>query len=642
MTPTELLRVFQEFDDKLQFADFFSDIIRNLLWGLIKFLIWLTSGAEHVYLEIYKFLGFLNTEGFGQFISQHRILAFSIGTLSATLFLFRYMKEPNLRLRSLFDTILIGLSIILLMSVGLQKTGEFIQNYAVAVKNNHQEITYKLVNENMYDLDIYNQENWSNPSTSLYSKRSADGSLILTKDNISFLDFNERMWDSKSGLTETTKKVLTQKKSLIYTVDNQTLVPTPVTVDKGGGFFGLGKPEYYRYQVNFSVIFLLAMMGMVFVLCAFKTGSMIWQIINTAIITVAVVFTDVEDNQKVRKGIKNIVSYIIHLLFVPITIQLYGQGISYLNTLSLSLLAYLILFFVLSFGVLEGSYYLQEITGIDAGIGSMAQKLQGLYYSSQMFKGFVAGGKNLFSGAKNAASTISKKGVSAAGGVQGFFEGVKDSVKMADNLENTGVTADGFSGKTLEEEKNSRHKDNQDNVDNLQMHTDKLPGDNPDVNSPYEQNNVDIFNPEQMDDRDTITPNHQTLELLKNADELDNYREMRKKENRIAPVDSYRVGGKDVPNVTLPQYHGSKEQLNKAIEKTQLEKAEDNKTLSTYTKEKASQLSDKAIDSYINKMSGQTMKNYDNNRMVGRKVGRLTGGLFNKAKNKMIGKGRKK
>lgn len=694
-----------KFSERLRFADIIGDVLNSIQWAIVKFIVWCVDGLEKVYGEIFKLFDFFSSDSFSILWSQYQGVAFAIGLFSAMLFLLRYMKEPQLKLSSLLDTILIGLTVVLLTTTVLNEGKKYLQNMT-GTNGTIDSITYQTVNQYIYDLAVFDATDWTDANHSLYNfakskKTETDPTKILSASDLSIdkktigsLDINERILDSAEGNSELTSKILKHKTTLDY--DSDTNKSKVVAVHKGDGFFGMGRPEYYRYSVNFALLSLtLIFVGAVFFASGVRVVQLFYDILLTSGITMGIAFTDPENNQKVKKGIQRVLGNFVHIIFLPIYLSIFSTLLSYTQTLNLSLLANFIVIIALSLATIDGSYFLQEITGIDAGIKSFGQKMQSMFYTSKTLGAIANGAGNVVRGFGNMVTGTAKSGIEKSGLISGFFNGMNnESNKPLDKLDKS--KQDGFGGKTLEEEeriKNTNAKDNLKNSSdkitkafNNQLDTDlSKTNDNSSLDTPNNNNqstdnklddldkqnnfnkdskeNNSIFdkdikqdgfsniNKDNLDkktfasDKDKLTDkvkdtlfkddlNNNNLNLKANQfNHANQLNDMTKELNDKYSNDKFKVDGQQLNTVTVDNYQKARENLSDYINKQSNATQPHNQTVSQYIQDGVNQLGNKMLFTYADKMANsKTVQKTSENYAKGKNLGNAVRNSLEKRK----------
>lgn len=449
MNDVQIINIFTDFKGTLTIKWFLSDLINWLRWHIVKFILWIVQGMEGLWREMFKLFGIFGDNGFQSFLNQFKPLVFTIAVLSIIIFFLRYMKDPNIRLRSLFDTLLIGIALFTVFPLVTTTLGNELQKLSHADKQS-QEISYQLVNQYVHDIDVFDKTNWTDPKMSLarYQTHIEAKETIINDKNIDFVDILEHYADSRNGIQKMTRDILSKKTSLNVNGERSL-------VNKGNGFFGAGREEYYRYSVNyFMIIGLLFFIAIVFALSSIKTVKMIYQLITTAVITFTLLFKDMEDAGIVKKGARNMLGNVMQLVFIYFSMELFVVLIGFLQK-EMSGFGYLLAVAGLSLATLDGSFFLQELTGIESGFKSIGQTLQSIYHGSRLLSGISQGIGNIADFAKNTA----KQGAKGFGGIVGFGQGLIDGGEKVKH--------------NLDEEKNTLTEERQKEYGNSNLSMDK-------------------------------------------------------------------------------------------------------------------------------------------------------------------------
>lgn len=670
MTDAQIINIFQDFEGMLNIKWFLPDLVNWVFWQIVKFILWLVHGMEGLWREMFKLFGIFGDSGFQGFLNQFKPLVFTIAVLSIIIFFLRYMKDPNVRLRSLFDTLLIGLALFTVFPLAITTLGNELQKLSNADRKS-QEISYQLVNQYIHDIDVFDKTNWADPKMSLerYKTHIEAKETIINDTNIEFLDILENYADSRNGIQKKTREILNKKKSL-------NANGNPTVVNKGQGFFGAGREEYYRYSVNyFMIIPLLIFLAVVFALSAIKTVKMIYQLITTAVITFTLVFKDMEDGGVVKKGMRNMLGNVMQLVFIYFSMELFVILIGFLQK-QMSGFGYLLAVAGISLATLDGSFFLQELTGIESGFKSIGQTLQSIYHGSRLLSGIGRGIGNAVDFAKN----TTKQGAKGLGGVIGFGQGLIDGGETA--KQNLDTEKHNANEERQKEYGNSNLSTDKDNLSNTNLDSDLHDTDTSQtlddaiasqpktaITTEHSENNqLQTESDNSIIDRQTeygqaddttslearipmtqdVTADNIPTQILSNQvndnksmdsqlngvptivqDKLDAEPQIRlgNAQSILTNVQPNQATKYDLPKQPVPDFKPAQDKVRENEKYAQQREIQENKTLTAVTKEKIEKSSDKAIDRYIN---SPTLNQARDNAMIGRKVGRLVRGLFSK------------
>lgn len=641
-----MIDTFVRFGDKLKIANFFNDAFFLLGWSIIRFLTFIASSAEGIFMEMFKLFNLFEQPFFKDLLSQFRGFSFVIGSICLVFFFYRYMKNPNMRFQSIIDTLIIGVAVVMLLPTAVTKMADYTQQLTSAVANTQNGgMTYQTVNTYMYDLAIFNKEKFDNEETSLLTAspkdENANPKLIINDKNMGMLSILERYKDSESTADSETKKLLSKKPI----VDSNGAVQL---IDKDNGLFGMGREEYYRYAIDFlPLAIILVVIALVYIISSLKTVKMIYQIIYTAILTIAVAFTEPGENGKVKKGIKNISGNFIQIAFIGYTLFIYIHGMSALKALNLSPLAYIIAILGATFAVLDGSYYLQELTGIESGFKSVGQTLQSMYYGGRLLGGAGRMVGHTLDKVKDLSKDIGRTGIKTAGGVSGFFQGLgqanSEAIKPIDEQqkdlqqENTAFSNQPSINDELM--KNQSLKDKQTNP--YDKETDEAPNWRESLSPQEDRSGNDNMNPMTGEPTEITSINaNQQPSAFNDVPSIDTQKQMEQlkqhpeqaitdslKQHKYTSTEPVKT---DLSRVTLPEYQAATQKVSEHMKQSEARERKENQTLTGAMKEKMGTTADKVITKYAETMSGETMSKAMDNAMTGRKVGRFVGGSLQK------------
>lgn len=349
----------------LEHSDYFSqsniwtDIIRSIGWGIIKFLTTLSDAAESIFDSAYEMLNFMNSSVFRDFISEFSVFIVPILTISflaiGVILTFSEKKPPVLK------NIAIGLAIIFVMPTIISSLNEGV----IAAKNDllNDSMTNQLVFSNISDLE-YIAKNQFNFNSTL-----AD-TITDSENGLKAINPAQHV-NPKSYDEELQKQVFSNY--LDIDIDSGNIVWKQI--ESKGMFDIFDPPYYYRYNIHFFqlIIFLIANI-ILFIFCAYAVIRMIYEIITSRILA-CFHSMELSGGQKTQKIIEYFFQGYIILLCIPIMLKIYLLLQQFINTNVSNGIVRAILILLSALVVCDGPSLIEKIYGYDMGMSHGAQKV---------------------------------------------------------------------------------------------------------------------------------------------------------------------------------------------------------------------------------------------------------------------------
>lgn len=188
-------------------------------------------------------------------------------------------------------------------------------------------------------------------------------------------------------------------------------------------------PYYYRYHISFfSAILSFVGLGLVLVFASFKLVLLVYELVMEKIFAPFIAAGDITNGQKIKKLLTGILSGYITILAVFTMQRVYILFSAYVNNKQWventagNTFIRIVLLLIGAYAVIDGPNFFEQIFGIDAGLKSLGQAVQSMYYGSQLAGGIKRG---IQGGAQKLAGGAGKVAAGAAG-AKGFFDAMKE------------------------------------------------------------------------------------------------------------------------------------------------------------------------------------------------------------------------
>lgn len=390
---TDIVAFLQSHSNWLSSASLLSWIIRSLGWLLIKGLYAIASTLEGLLSKSLDLLDWLDLSGLSD-LAQGIITGVVVGIFAITL-IWLAIKMIIGKEAPAFKSIFVNIIICGILIAGLPSVMGIMEDIAVAFYNDSQStgndvnggMSWTLIKDNTVDLVYVAENGWDLIAN---DTSTTDAKSALTAEDLKILDMN----------TVLTTDAIDDSK-----VDDENFKHLKYYIDKGadenltaykfsdGGIFSffsnMFDSGYYRYNANFWTI-IIGLIALI-VAYAFTIFVFVTTIIELGIkrVVAPLVFaTDIETGQRTKMVIQDIANGYLLIAFTGLMFRIYGIFITYLGTVSIDGLLYLISLVAATFVLIKGSSTILRFFGVDVGLNDgLAQIVGTMGLAKTLFRG---------------------------------------------------------------------------------------------------------------------------------------------------------------------------------------------------------------------------------------------------------------
>lgn len=350
--------------DYLNKSDFFWKIFRGIGMGIIKGLKAIAGSMQELFTDCYKLLNFTEYKGFQDWVKTLSpvlagILVIAIMAIGITLIV-NHEKRPNI-----INSIFLYGAIILLLPTGIGKLNKIVNTGKDAVLNEGSTGVNSFISNNIVDLLYVDNKNQLKDLKVHYD---------LTDFQISNLDINETVNKDTEGISDRGKGFFDYY--ITATINGE---PKAIQFDSKGWLEFFDPPWYYRYDVNWLVIYIeIIAMILAYLFSSYKVVRLIWEI-AAGYFTSYLFSADFTSSQKVVKALTIMRDSYIVLFFVAAFIRIYEIISKFVSTMDIGSISQSFIMLFISFCLIDGANLVEKITGIDAGLSSGFGKLAAGY-----------------------------------------------------------------------------------------------------------------------------------------------------------------------------------------------------------------------------------------------------------------------
>ena len=367
MTEEQIIEFLTENMEYFVTNNLVTTILRTIGWGIVSLLNNVLNACRTLYDHTFGLIDITNWPVLQEFLEEYdpvikAVLALSVVILGY-MFFFGKNKQHDLMTSILIFTVVVTSSNYLFST--FNSLAVMFKDAVVGEEGTTD--GYSLVAQNLYDL-VYIDEQIGLENMSDSENPPQYGSL--NEDDVRMIDITETLEYDKDGLTDSAKDIL--EKRIDYRYGANKLVD----VYNGALWTDFANTFYYRYQFHYGTYYLSAIAGiLVYLGLGYKNVRVIYELFQSRIL-VTLFSADLSSKRKAVQLVEGIRDGYYALIFTAITLRSYFLFTDYIaEQTAINGLERGIITLLLAFCVIDGANVMERITGIDAGLSSMAGKV---------------------------------------------------------------------------------------------------------------------------------------------------------------------------------------------------------------------------------------------------------------------------
>lgn len=389
---TDIVKFLQGHSDWLNYGSFFSVILHELGWILIKGLYNIASFLEGLIPQSLGLLDFLDDaglEGITKAIINDLVVVLMVLTLVYIGFKTVIAKEPP-NFKSVGVNIFISAFLILGMPTLMDTMEDISVKFYEATQTGDSgqvsSLSWSLIQDNTADL-VYVADNGfdliSNGSTNTVKN-------ALTPDIFKAVNLSELLTPEAIDDLETDNEDL---KSLKYTLSSDGQGGyTALKIDGGllSFFSDSFDPGYFRYPAKFIPIMVgLGALSVAYLFTLFVFATTIVEIGIKRVVGLFVFATDLESGQRTKKVVQDILNAFMLIAFTGLALKMYTIFLTFLGTQDINIVIYIIALISATFVLIKGSNTIMRYFGVDTGLKEGFGQLAGAFALGKSFSGLA-------------------------------------------------------------------------------------------------------------------------------------------------------------------------------------------------------------------------------------------------------------
>lgn len=384
MSKEETTRILQDFHDFLNVSNSLTDVFRYMGWSIVRGLAWITDGLEGITDNVLLIKNFYQNEDIANFVEMLKPFLFILLAFSILYAGYCLILQKKFNREGMIINIFIACCVILLLSTGMDKAGEFTDIAIDTIKTGDiyeseegSKLSDTVIKQGITDLMMFDKNDWS--SKELEEKNT------LPTDKVKLINPKERFTekDTELKLGAVSKEI---SKSLL-TSDGKGFTST--NLDQSGLEFN--NEFYYRYSVQWAhILITLSIISFTLLSISIKLARLFFELTFNYVLAIIIALVDVHNGQKTKTVIQSILNIFIVTILIFMSMKIYIIGMGYLDD-NLEGITYLIALIAFSIAVIDAPNIIERLFGIDGGLKSGWGMLTGAYIGSKIVGSTVKG-----------------------------------------------------------------------------------------------------------------------------------------------------------------------------------------------------------------------------------------------------------
>ncbi len=427
----DLLPKYEQLESILNISDgwLWNDLVRAFLWGLVKMLVFVNNMMENIVHKVVLFNDFYESPGMEKVMDVIKPLVFGVFVISVFVLGILFMLNKIEKRHEVLMNVLLAVGIIVVIPVLMTEMNKMV-GYGLGwmQQTGDKTLAGGIIKSNVADLKYYEEKGFrvagkgsdyigdeSTPPRPIDKDKSTVGTSDYTYANrlstgnpslyiIEKMDSDNEILKNKAVPTGNgdSKKVAELRDRQIVTTE-------------------LGKESYYRYHVNWGVLFFsLIVTSVALAITVIKIGRAVFDLAFHQIFGMFVATTDLTGGQRTKKVLMEIVNTFAVIFIMVVLLKMFIIYSNWVNTLKpdIGSIGVVLMLVAGAWALIDAPDIVQRLMGIDAGLRSGWQAMMGAYAGTKLAGGAAKGAGKVAGGVGKATAGIGS-------GAKGMFRGMR-------------------------------------------------------------------------------------------------------------------------------------------------------------------------------------------------------------------------
>lgn len=368
----DIVKFLQGHSDWLQYGSFFTVILHDLSWIIIKGLFALSGFLERLIPQSFDLLDFLDdggVQGITKAVINDLVMVLMVLTLVYLGFKTVIAKEPPN-----FKSVGVNIFISAFLILGMPTLMSTMQDISVKFYNSTQtgtnngdvsSLSWNLIENNTADL-VYTAEKGFDliSNNAKNTKKNA-----LTPDIFKSVNLSEVITPQAIDDLDSDNKDLQSLKYTLSSDEQGKLTATKIEGSMLSFFSDNFESGYFRYPAKFIPIILgLVALSVAYLFTLFVFATTIIEIGIKRVVGLLVFATDLESGQRTKMVVQDILNAFMLIAFTGLGLKMYTLFLTFLGKKDLNIIIYIIALVSATFVMIKGSNTIMRYFGVDVGL----------------------------------------------------------------------------------------------------------------------------------------------------------------------------------------------------------------------------------------------------------------------------------
>ncbi|MFZ2354992.1 MAG: hypothetical protein WAW14_04035 [Lactococcus raffinolactis] len=460
--------ILQNFSDYLHLSNFFSDVIRQVIWGLIKFLNYILSNMQKSMSDVLDFLDITKNQEVMNFLNTYRPVFYAIGMIVFVVTVYFLIFKPDANFFDPIKNVLIGFGLIIALPIIFSSFSSVAKTWASVASSDTASQT--VIQNNTYDVLALDQKvkwdtkNLTTPFATNYlslpvptydvngNQTNKESMKVAEKNTLNLVDTKEVVnpkdythYFKSDELSKEGVKVLSN--ALTNGVGENG--STELKLKKLQAWYKFDQ-YYYRFSWDTKAILFYQITAIIVTaFLIFKLIKLEYELGFIYLLFNSTAVTDSKGKRNLQLFTSMVNSFATIIMVISLS-KIYDIFYSIIDTTPIfqnNFLLEVIAKIALMLAIIDGPNIFQQIFGVDAGLQSVWKSAAGLYAGGRSLGRLGKSFSNKMAGSGNGqAPGLFRK---AGGVLNRAMNGAMDTAVGKDNnpIRNTGKVLKDFGNK---------------------------------------------------------------------------------------------------------------------------------------------------------------------------------------------------
>lgn len=404
----ETVDILQNFSDYLHLSNFFSDVMRQIIWGIVKFLNYILSNMQKSMSDVLDFLDITKNQEVMTFLSTYRPVFYAIGMIVFVITVYMLIFKPDADFFQPIKSALIGFGLIIALPIIFSTFSDVTKTWAGVMTSTSA--SQSVIQNNTYDVLALDQKvKWDTSKLSVpFNNNYLSLPVPGYDENGNQTNKEEIKVAEKNTLNLVDTKEVVNPKDYTHYIKADELSKKGVKVLSNALTNGIGddgttelklkklqawyKFDQYYYRFTWdtkAILFYLITSIIVSAFLIFKLIKIEIELGFTYLLFNSTAPTDMQGKRNWQMFIGMVNSFATIIMVISLS-KIYDIFYSIIDTTKVfqgNFILEVIAKVALMLAIIDGPNIFQQIFGVDAGLQSVWKTAVGAFAGGRMLSG---------------------------------------------------------------------------------------------------------------------------------------------------------------------------------------------------------------------------------------------------------------